>query len=126
MTLDRWHFMINSREDGPDTLIAEFEIRPDSPWFAGHFPDQPILPGVAILVMATEAIQSFAGRRQQKVRIAGLKRVRFKLPIKPHDPVTVEISRDGAEAAVTYIFEVRVRKEIACTGVMLTEQTGAV
>jgi len=124
MTLERWHVMIDSREEGPDTLVAEFEIRADSPWFAGHFPDQPILPGVAILAMAAETIRFFAGMRRQKVRIAGLKRVRFKLPIKPQDPVTIEVSREGAEKTAAYLFQVRVREEIACTGVMLTEQTG--
>lgn len=127
MTPECWHTMIDSRESGPETMVAEFAIRADSPWFSGHFPGRPILPGVAILAMAAETIRFFAGKRQQQVRIAGLKRVRFKLPVKPEDPVTVTLSRDGSgKPDAAYAFEVRVGDEIACAGVMQAEQTGIV
>lgn len=124
MTLEGWHFMINPREDPPGTLIADFQIREDSPWFAGHFPGEPILPGVAILSMATEMVRRFEGMQQKQIRIAGLKRVRFKLPVKPHDTVTLALSREKAGRVSTYAFQARVKAEIACTGVVLAEPTG--
>jgi 3-hydroxymyristoyl/3-hydroxydecanoyl-(acyl carrier protein) dehydratase len=30
---------------------------PDSPWFDGHFPEDPTLPGIAQLEMAVDAIR---------------------------------------------------------------------
>jgi 3-hydroxymyristoyl/3-hydroxydecanoyl-(acyl carrier protein) dehydratase len=42
----------------PDQLIvAEREIRPDEPHFAGHFPGTPIMPGVLI----TDALAQTSG-----------------------------------------------------------------
>lgn len=124
MTLESWHLMTNPREKAPDSLIAEFQIREDSPWFAGHFPDEPILPGVAILSMAAEMVRHFEGIQQRKIRIAGLKRVRFRLPVKPHDTVTMELTCEKPDRVVSYGFQARVKGEIACTGVVLAEQTG--
>jgi 3-hydroxyacyl-[acyl-carrier-protein] dehydratase len=124
MTIEIWHLMTNFREETPDSLIAEFQVREDSPWFAGHFPDEPILPGVAILSMAAEMVRHFEGIRQRKIRIAGLKRVRFRLPVKPHDTVTMELTCEKADMVTNYRFQARVKEEIACTGVVLAEQTG--
>lgn len=41
-----------------NTTIA---IEADSPWFDGHFPGRPILPGVAELVLALEALRRESG-----------------------------------------------------------------
>jgi 3-hydroxyacyl-[acyl-carrier-protein] dehydratase len=124
MTLEAWHLMINPREEPPGTLIADFQIREDSPWFAGHFPEEPILPGVAILSMVTEMIGHFEGMQQKKFRIAGLKRVRFKLPVRPQDTVTLALSREKAGRVFTYAFQAWVKEELACAGVVLAEQAG--
>lgn len=116
--------MINPREEPPGTLIADFQIREDSPWFAGHFPEEPILPGVAILSMVTEMIGHFEGMQQKKTRIAGLKRVRFKLPVRPQDTVTLALSREKVGRVFTYAFQAWVKEELACAGVVLAEQAG--
>ena len=113
--------MINPREEPPGTLIADFQIREDSPWFAGHFPQEPILPGVAILSMAAEMITYLERDLQRKTRIAGLKRVRFRLPIKPRDMVTLELTCEKDDRILNYRFQACVRGEIACTGVILSE-----
>jgi 3-hydroxyacyl-[acyl-carrier-protein] dehydratase len=124
MTLESWHLMTHFREKTPGSLIAEFQTREDSPWFAGHFPEEPILPGVAILSMAAEMVRHFEEIQQRKIRIAGLKRVRFRLPIKPHDTVTIELTCEKADGVLSCGFQARVEGEIACTGVFLAEQTG--
>jgi 3-hydroxyacyl-[acyl-carrier-protein] dehydratase len=124
VTLEKWHLMTHPKEKTPGSWIAEFRVREDSPWFAGHFPDEPILPGVAILSMAAEMIRHFEGNPQRKTRIAGLKRVRFRLPVKPQDKVTMELTCEKADRVVSYRFQALVRGEIACTGVVLSERAG--
>jgi 3-hydroxyacyl-[acyl-carrier-protein] dehydratase len=116
--------MINPREEPPGTLMADFQIREDSPWFDGHFPEEPILPGVAILSMVTEMIGHFEGMQQKEIRIAGLKRVRFKLPVRPQDTVTLALSREKTGRVFTYAFQAWVKEELACAGVVLAEQAG--
>lgn len=126
MALESWHIMANPRENPPGSLMAEFQIREDSPWFAGHFPKEPILPGVAILFMVAEIIRHFETAPKNRIRIKGLKRVRFRLPVKPQDTVTLELTREAAGRIDSYVFQARVRGEIACAGVVLSERTGVV
>ena len=38
-------------------ILAELELRPNEPHFSGHFPSEPIMPGVLI----TEALAQTAG-----------------------------------------------------------------
>jgi 3-hydroxymyristoyl/3-hydroxydecanoyl-(acyl carrier protein) dehydratase len=121
MALEKWHLMINPRLKTQSSLIAEFQIRDDSPWFAGHFPEEPILPGVAILSMAAEMITHLDGNLQRKTRITGLKRVRFRLPIRPQDMITLELTCEKGDGILSYRFQACVRGEIACTGVILSE-----
>jgi 3-hydroxymyristoyl/3-hydroxydecanoyl-(acyl carrier protein) dehydratase len=121
MALENWHLMTNPRMITTGSLMAEFQIRDDSPWFAGHFPEEPILPGVAVLAMAAEMITYLEGNLQRKTRIAGLKRVRFRLPIRPRDMVTLELTCEKDDGILNYRFQACVRGEIACTGVILSE-----
>jgi 3-hydroxymyristoyl/3-hydroxydecanoyl-(acyl carrier protein) dehydratase len=122
MALESWHLMTSPGEKAPGSLITEFRIGEDSLWFAGHFPDEPILPGVAILSMVAEMIRHFEGNPQRKTRITGLKRVRFRLPVKPHDTVSMELTCEKADRVTSYRFQACVKEEIACTGVVLCEQ----
>jgi 3-hydroxyacyl-[acyl-carrier-protein] dehydratase len=124
MTLEGWHLMINPREEPPGTLMADFQIREDSSWFSGHFPEEPVLPGIAILSMVTEMIRHFEGLQQIKIKITGLKRVRFKLPVRPNDTITLALSPEKTGRVSAYAFQARVKEEIACTGVVLAERTG--
>ena len=67
-------------EDGG--VRARFRARADSPWFEGHFPGEPVLPGIAQLSMAFEAAEKARG---EKLTLRGLRRVRFKKVIRPGD-----------------------------------------
>ena len=39
-----------------DRITASACVPADSVWYAGHFPGNPILPGIAILALVEEAI----------------------------------------------------------------------
>lgn len=43
--------------DPEERIVAELDLRPLEPHFAGHFPDNPVMPGVLI----TEALAQTAG-----------------------------------------------------------------
>jgi 3-hydroxymyristoyl/3-hydroxydecanoyl-(acyl carrier protein) dehydratase len=57
---------------------ATVVVPADSAWFAGHFPGRPVLPGVAMLVMADE----IARLRHPGWVLAGLRRVKFRTPVE--------------------------------------------
>jgi 3-hydroxymyristoyl/3-hydroxydecanoyl-(acyl carrier protein) dehydratase len=124
MARDDWRFITRPGEKTQSSVVATFQVPEDSSWFAGHFPEEPILPGVAILFMVTDLIGQIEGSPQRKTRIAGLKRVRFRLPVRPNDTVTVVLTRENAGRVNSYGFQARIRGEIACTGAVLTGKTG--
>lgn len=79
-----------------EILVAE-----NSPWFEGHFPGHPILPGVAQIAWAVHyAAELHAGTPTQP----GLEQVKFKRPILPGTHLTLRLTRaaDGARLRYEY------------------------
>lgn len=58
-----------------------------APVFAGHFPQQPILPGVLLIAFARQAISKSLGRPATLRRIV---RQRFMQPVLPGSVISVE------------------------------------
>ncbi len=100
-----------------ERMTAAAAVPGDSAWYAGHFPDNPILPGIAILALVKEAIIATELREGRRVVITGVSRVRFRLPVKPDDRMTFEITREEKRGGMAYLFSVNLAGEAACTGV---------
>ena len=82
-----------SEEDGK--IQASFTPPADFPPFNGHFPDNPILPGVAHITLITEILNRAKGPGYV---LDTVKRVKFLSPILPEKPLSVEVvSRPGEE-----------------------------
>jgi len=122
MTEDKWHSLECKAGNGADGVVADALVGPDSPWFSGHFPGWPILPGIAMLSMVGEAVQYEERKRDAKVRITGVKRVRFRQPIHPDDPISISLSRTEGDSEHSYNFKIVVRQDIACTGTVTAER----
>ena len=99
-----------------DRMTAAAVVPGDSAWYAGHFPDNPILPGIAILALVKEAIIATELREGRRVVITGVSRIRFRLPVKPDDRMTFEITREEKRGGMAYLFSVSLAGEAACTG----------
>ena len=99
-------------------ISADIHVPPDSPWFSGHFPGEPILPGVAQIRMVFDTISK---ARSQEMKVTSVSRVRFKQIIRPDDQLkiiaTPQEQKDGA-----YSFRIAVKDETVCSGVMTVEQ----
>ena len=113
-----WHTVTNVTRSEKDGISADIYVPSDSPWFSGHFPAEPILPGVAQIRMVLDTISS---ARRQNLKAAGVRRVRFKQIIRPEDPLTIVAAplekNDGA-----YSFRIAVEDETVCSGVMTVKQ----
>lgn len=75
-------------------IVAEKLVSINEPFFQGHFPDRPIMPGVLIL----EALAQAAGiavryydleARKRGVVLAGVNRARFRKPVVPGSVLTL-------------------------------------
>lgn len=70
-------------------------IAPDHPAFAGHFPGEPIVPGVVLLDHALYAIGTAVGSDMSACQISSVK---FLSPVRPGEPVEVEYALQAGGA----------------------------
>jgi 3-hydroxyacyl-[acyl-carrier-protein] dehydratase len=85
------------------------DVRPDEFWISGHFPGNPLFPGVLLVEAAAQVslVCYKAGTPEIKDRLVvfgGIDNVRFRGAVKPGDRILIlarmiEQSRRGARAA---------------------------
>ena len=68
-------------------------IPADHPSLAGHFPGDPIVPGVVIL---DEVVRAFQDWRPDQ-RLIGMPMVKFLAPLRPEQPFTVRFVESGSD-----------------------------
>jgi beta-hydroxyacyl-ACP dehydratase FabZ len=84
-------------EDGV-RIVALKNVSINEPFFRGHFPEQPLMPGVLICEALAQAGALLAHRSTDGVGpgrvgvLAGLDRVRFRRPVLPGDQLHLEVS----------------------------------
>lgn len=82
-------------------VVARWQITGDEPWLAGHFPGNPVVPGVLQLEALAQAgaVAVLADPRQagRLPLFGGVEDVRFRRQVRPGDEVTltVDIERLG-------------------------------
>lgn len=69
--------------------VARKRIDGENPIFQGHFPNEPIMPGVLIIEAMAQtgavAVLSDEAERGKKVYFGGIKNAKFKSPVLPGD-----------------------------------------
>jgi 3-hydroxymyristoyl/3-hydroxydecanoyl-(acyl carrier protein) dehydratase len=104
-----------------ERVVAAARFSGDSDWFSGHFPGNPIVPGVALIALAAESVIERERKEGRSVAITGVRKVRFRLPVKPDDEVTLEATRRPDPKGPAYAFTVYLAGETACSGVLTAE-----
>jgi 3-hydroxyacyl-[acyl-carrier-protein] dehydratase len=61
------------------------------PALAGHFPGNPVVPGVVILGRVCEAF-----RRDHDARVTRVTLVKFHAPLRPAEPFAIHLAQTGA------------------------------
>jgi 3-hydroxyacyl-[acyl-carrier-protein] dehydratase len=91
-------------------IIAERTFRADEAYFAGHFPDKPIVPGVLLLegLAQTMAYLSLSVRKADRIFLIGIDKARFRGFVEPGTTVTYEVET-GEERFSTLNGKGRVR-----------------
>ena len=83
--------------------IADLHFTPDHPAFAGHFPGQPIVPGVLLLEGVQRTVEAATG-----LALDGLAVAKFLSPAQPGDALA--LAYDVAGSAVRFEIRCGVRK----------------
>jgi 3-hydroxymyristoyl/3-hydroxydecanoyl-(acyl carrier protein) dehydratase len=109
-----WHFLGQIESSDAGEIRTEVQVPPESQWFSGHFPGEPILPGIAQLGIVYEALCRARGGR---LGLTGFSRVKFKKIIRPCDRLEVSVVPvTGKEGA--YAFRIVSGDDLACSGTM--------
>ena len=90
---------VNELEPGT-RVSASYRVPEDGWWFAGHFPERPVMPGVLIVeAMAQSAavlsLKSLGQRNDGKwvYYFVGIDGARFKRPVVPGDTLVIEVTQ---------------------------------
>jgi 3-hydroxyacyl-[acyl-carrier-protein] dehydratase len=77
-------------------IVAIKNVTVNEPFFAGHFPDMPIMPGVLIVEAMAQAggallLAEVEDRNDKLMVFAGIEKARFRRPVRPGDQLRLEV-----------------------------------
>jgi len=73
----------------------------NEPYFAGHFPSAPVMPGV-LICEALVQLGAHCVASARPLRLTGVRRARFRRPVLPGDALRLEVAR-AAEAEDRFV-----------------------
>ncbi|MDX9787140.1 MAG: MaoC/PaaZ C-terminal domain-containing protein [Desulfobacterales bacterium] len=112
-----WYEVTIQNPSPESDLCADVHVPVASPWFQGHFPGNPVLPGIAQLGLVFDVIRQAL---KADLRVTQVSRVRFKQMVLPDDRLTVrvlpKVGRSGQ-----YAFRILKQEELVCIGDITVE-----
>jgi beta-hydroxyacyl-ACP dehydratase FabZ len=98
----RYPFLLVDRivEMEPERIVGIKNVTFNEPFFMGHFPDFPVMPGVLIVeAMAQTAgvlvLKSMPDRANKLVLLVAIDYARFRRPVVPGDTLRMEMTIAG-------------------------------
>lgn len=87
-----------------ERIVAIKNVTINEPFFAGHFPNMPIMPGVLIVEALAQAggallLTEVEDRAGKLMVFTGIERARFRRPVVPGDQLRLEVEVKGWRAA---------------------------
>ena len=120
-------------EQDENHIICQKTLSGDEFWFAGHYPEFPLMPGVLLCEAAMQAgaVLLSAHADGKGVPVATrIRDVRFKRMVRPGETITLDVTLDETvsqafflTARVTVADELAMRMQFACTLTEVAEQT---
>ncbi|MCQ2145483.1 MAG: 3-hydroxyacyl-ACP dehydratase FabZ [Bacteroidales bacterium] len=84
--------LVDKAEKLGDIVVAEYKVTGEEPFLQGHFPDNPIVPGVILCEMMAQPsiLLSYESLKGRLPLFAGMNNVRFKKTVHPGDTVVTK------------------------------------
>jgi 3-hydroxyacyl-[acyl-carrier-protein] dehydratase len=116
-------------------IVAIKNVTINEPFFAGHFPDMPIVPGVIMIEAMAQAggtllLSEIEDRDNKLVVFTGVERARFRRPVFPGDQVRLEVEvkswrgTAGRMAGIAYVGEKKVAEATISCQVIARKRVG--
>ena len=119
----RYPFLLVDRvvEMGDDRVVGLKNVTANEPFFQGHFPGQPVMPGVLLVEALAQAGALLACKatgfdpEKQVIYFMGIDKVKFRKRVVPGDQVLLEVVPLRKGAAVWKMRgEAKVGGEVVC------------
>jgi 3-hydroxyacyl-[acyl-carrier-protein] dehydratase len=110
-----------------ESLVALKNVSYNEPYFLGHFPQKPVMPGVLILEALAQATGLLAfksvdrqAERDSLYYFVGIDDARFKRPVEPGDQLLLEVKLKRSKRGI-WVFDTlaRVGDQTAATAVIM-------
>ncbi len=103
----RYPFLLVDRiiEMEPDRVVGIKNVTYNEPFFTGHFPDFPVMPGVLIVeamaqTAGVQVLESMPDRANKLVLLVAIENARFRKPVRPGDTLRMEMAVIKRKATV--------------------------
>lgn len=98
------------QDESEDSLVAISSISSSEEFFQGHFPGNPVVPGVLIVETMAQACQVML--KNSSLELSKIKRARFREMVKPGDQLVIKVKKkaDSVFTAQAYLDE-----KVACS-----------
>jgi beta-hydroxyacyl-ACP dehydratase FabZ len=106
----RYPFLLVDRieELEAERVVGIKNVTVNEPFFAGHFPDYPVMPGVLIIeamaqVAGVLVLSGIPDRKSKLVLLAGVDGAKFRKPVRPGDQLRMEMKILRARASMAKV-----------------------
>jgi len=114
-----------------ESLVGYKNVTYNEPFFSGHFPERPVMPGVLILEAMAQATGLLAFRtvdrgakRESLYFLVGIDKARFKRPVEPGDQLVLKANLIRSRRGI-WVFNTEASVDgmvVATAEIMCTEQ----
>ena len=113
---NQWSLLKEVKATTNNNIEALADVPADSPWFSGHFPGEPILPGIALVYIVKQAIIEEALKKGTQLHLHSLRRIRFTQPVRPGDKLSISINSEDTGDDILFSFKVIREENVVSSG----------
>ena len=107
-----------------EEAVCRKTFSPDEPFFAGHFPGDPIVPGVILTEALAQTAGIAGGGEGRAFRLTAIKAMKFPGAVRPEEEITLKAGKRAAVGGLwQFDVEARAGGRVVAEGVVVLNET---